>query len=439
MLRYALRPYAAIKEGLRYGDCYTVHMIGQPPIVNFTDPAAIKEIFAADADTVHSGEATAEMLGPIIGWNSLLVLDGPRWSGERRLMQPPFHGERMHNYAATISQITNDVIDTWAPGATFSIHSQMQKITLEVIMRVVFGIEDGQKLARLRRALLRSLGMMEGPSAPFLFFPFFRIDFGGVTPWARYRRYRNDARSILLEEIHRRQTEGTAERTDVLSMLIDARDEEGRAMSDDELLDEMLTLLGAGHETTATSLAWAFYHLLSRPDVVEKLSDELDRVVDSGLLEPKHLPEFKYLEAVIDETARLTPVATAILRRVKKPIRIGGRDIPAGVNVSVPIYAVHHRPDLWPNPERFDPDRFINATPKPNTFLPFGGGVRRCLGAAFAGYEMKIVLAEVLSRVQMHVAEGYRARGVLRTVTVGPSKGVPVMIDSVSPRPGGGG
>src|SRR5437870_1644412 len=215
MIRYALNPYRTMAEGLRYGDCYTAKMPGQPPIVSFTDPRAIKEIFASDPDVVRSGEALGDLLGPLIGFNSLLVLDGERWSRERRLMQPPFHGERMHTYAATIRQITNDVIDGWRAGASFSIHSQMQKITLEVIMRVVFGVEESQKLNRLRRALLRFLAMMDGPSAPFLFFPIFRKDLWGVTPWGRYARYRKAVLDILLNEIHRRRTEGTTGRTDV--------------------------------------------------------------------------------------------------------------------------------------------------------------------------------------------------------------------------------
>ena len=434
MLRYALNPYATMAEGLRYGDCYTARMPGQPPIVSFTDPQAIKEIFASDPDALRSGEALGDLLGPLIGFNSLLVLDGERWGRERRLMQPPFHGERMHTYAATIQQITNDVVDRWTLGTSFSIHSQMQKITLEVIMRVVFGVEEREKLKRLRRALLRFLSMIDGPTAPFLFFPMFRKDLWGLTPWGRYTRHRKAVLDILLDEIHRRRAEGTTGRTDVLSMLIEARDEDGDPMTDRELLDEMLTLLGAGHETTATSLAWTFYHALPRLDVMSKVHEELQSVVGTGPVQAEHLQRLAYLEAVIDETQRLTPVATAILRRVKAPVRIGGRDIPAGVNVSAPIYTVHHRPDFWPNPGRFDPDRFITARPRPYTFFPFGGGVRRCLGAAFAGYEMKIVLAEVLSRVKMHVRPNYRARPVLRTVAVGPSGGVPVVVDSISPR-----
>jgi cytochrome P450 len=408
-------------------------MPGQPPTVGFTNPQAIKEIFAEDPDVLRSGEALSNYLGPIVGWNSLLVLDGERWRRERRLMQPPFHGERMHNYATTISEITNDVVDKWPAGRQFPIHAQMQKITLEVIMRVVFGVEEADQLRRLRWALDRFLSLLNSPTAAVLFFPLFHVDLGTFSPWGRFVRYRRDVEIVLSQDIRRRRAEGTDGRTDVLSMLIAARDEDGQSMSERELLDEMFTLLGAGHETTATSLAWAFYHVLPRNEVLENLREELTRVAGAGPIEPQHLSELKYVDAVIDETMRLTPVATAIMRRVKAPVRIGGHDLPAGVNVSASIYGTHHRPDFWPNPERFDPDRFMNARPKPYTFFPFGGGVRRCLGAAFAGYEMKIILAEVLSRVEMRVAPGYRAKPVLRTVAVGPSGGVPVIVDSVSP------
>jgi cytochrome P450 len=408
-------------------------MPGQPPVVGFTNPLAIKEIFAEDPDVLRSGEALSNYLGPIVGWNSLLVLDGERWRRERRLMQPPFHGERMHNYATTISEITNDVVDKWPAGRQFPIHAQMQKITLEVIMRVVFGVEEADQLRRLRWALDRFLSLLNSPTAAVLFFPLFHVDLGTFSPWGRFVRYRRDVEIVLSQDIRRRRAEGTDGRTDVLSMLIAARDEDGQSMSERELLDEMFTLLGAGHETTATSLAWAFYHVLPRNEVLENLREELTRVAGAGPIEPQHLSELKYVDAVIDETMRLTPVATAIMRRVKAPVRIGGHDLPAGVNVSASIYGTHHRPDFWPNPERFDPDRFMNARPKPYTFFPFGGGVRRCLGAAFAGYEMKIILAEVLSRVEMRVAPGYRAKPVLRTVAVGPSGGVPVIVDSVSP------
>jgi cytochrome P450 len=234
---------------------------------------------------------------------------------------------------------------------------------------------------------------------------------------------------MLLDEIAHRRTAGTAGRTDILSLLLDARDEHGAPMRDEELLDEMFTLLMAGHETTATSLAWIFYHVLPRPDVREKLRAELDGVLGDGPVRAEHVPRLEYLEAVMKESARLTPVATNVIRRLHAPARIGGIDLPAGIKVSASIYGAHHRADLWPDPERFEPDRFLGTRPGPNTFFPFGGGVRRCIGAAFATYELKIVLAEVLSRVDLRIAPGYRMRPVLRAVTIAPSRGLPVVME----------
>jgi cytochrome P450 len=287
----------------------------------------------------------------------------------------------------------------------------------------------GKELAHLRGALLRLLRLADGAGAPFVFIPMFRVDLGRLSPWGRLVRDRREVGGILLAEIARRRAEGTAGRTDILSMLVDARDEDGAPMDDQELLDEMLTLLMAGHETTATSLAWVFYHVLSHDKVLETLRSELRTVVGEGALEPDHVGKLTYLDLVIKESARLTPVATNVLRILKRPMRIGGLELPAGVAVSAGIHATQHRPDLWPEPERFLPERFRTSRPSPYTFFPFGGGIRRCIGAAFATYEMKVVLAIVLGRAALRIAPGYRMRPVLRAVTIGPSRGMPVLLE----------
>ena len=414
-VRYALWPYATVEmASRRWGERYTATSIGdRGKMVVFTDPEAIKDIFTADGDDLRSGEATAPILGPIIGWHSILLLDG----------------ERMHVYGRLMREIADRVIDRWPVGRPFPIHHEMQAITLDVILRTVFGVDEGAAFARVRERVERFVVQANGPSAPFIALKPFQIDLGRLTPWGRFVRNRDAIRAVLLDEIARRRAEGTAGRSDILSLLVDARDEQGAPMSDAELLDEMFTLLMAGQETTATSLAWVFYHLLRHPDVLGKLRAELARVVGSGPVEAPHLPQLEYLDAVTKESARLTPVATNVMRRLHAPARIGGLDLPAGISVSASIYGTHHRPDLWPDPERFQPERFLGARPSPNTFFPFGGGVRRCLGAAFATYELKIVLAEVVSRVDLRIAPGYRMRPVLRAITVAPSRGVPVVVE----------
>jgi len=433
-LRYALWPYASIDNSFRrYGDCYTVRPLGGPPMVIFTDPEAIKQIFTGDGAELRAGEANGSILGPIIGWHSILLLDGERHHRERRLMAPPLHGERMHVYGRLMREIADRVIDAWPIGRPFPIHHEMQAITLDVILRAVFGVHEGTRFAHIREGIVRFLAQADGPSAAFLAIRAFQVELGGLSPWGRFVRNRETIRTELLAEIARRRREGTEGRTDILSMLVEARDDQGEPMTDPELIDEMFTLLMAGHETTATSLAWAFHHLLERPDVLEKLRAELARVVGEGPVEPQHISQLEYLDAVIKESQRLCPVATNVIRRLTRPMRIAGHDLPAGITVSACIYSTHHHPDLWPDPERFDPERFIGARPAPHTFFPFGGGIRRCIGAAFATYEMKIVLAQVLARARLRIAAGYRVRPVLRTITVAPSRGMPVVLDSRKP------
>jgi cytochrome P450 len=430
LLRYARRPYGVMEDAAHeFGTCYTVRGPGLPPMVVFSDPDAIKDIFTADPDALHGGEAQGPFLGPLIGWNSLLLLDGARHRRERRLLMPPFHGERMQVYGRVIREIADRAIDRWPIGRPFPVHAEMQAITLDVILRAVFGLDEERALARVRETILRALRLFEGPTAPFLAIPLLQRELGGLSPWGRFVRCKHELRRTLHEEIVRRRTHGTGDRSDVLSMLVDARDEDDAPMTDDELFDEMFTILGAGHETTASSLAWTFCHVLPRPDVLDAIATEHARVVGDGPVEPEHLPRLEYLDAVIKETARITPVATQTTRHLMVPMRIGERDLPAGINVSAAIYATHHRADLWPDPERFDPDRFLGTRPEPYTFFPFGGGERRCLGAAFASFEMKVVLAQVLSRTRLRLAPGYRMRPLLRAITVAPAKGVPVIRD----------
>jgi len=429
-LQYALRPYATVSSGRRFGDRYTVAALTGPgKMVVFSDPEAIRDIFSGDGDTFRAGEATGQILGPLLGWHSVLLLDGERHLRERRLMAPPFHGERMHVYGRLMRESAIRVIERWTVGRPFPLHREMQAITLDVILRAVFGVDQEAVFVPFRALVERFVAQAGSASAPFIALPAFQYDLGRVSPWGRFVRNRQVVRDALLAEIRRRRANPDAERSDILSLLIAARDEDGRAMSDDELLDEMFTLLMAGHETTATSLAWVFWHLGRHPGVVDRLRAELGRVVGDGPLEAGHLSQLEYLDAVIKESMRLTPVATLVARRLHEPAHIGGIALPAGTTVAANIYLAHRRPDVWREPEQFDPDRFIGLRPSPNTFFPFGGGVRRCLGAAMATYEMKTVLAEVLARVDLAIAPGYRMRPTLRAVTIAPSRGMPVVVE----------
>ncbi len=413
-----------------FGDRYTIEAMGVPgKLVMFADPDGIRDIFSGDGDTLRAGEAVGAVIGPLIGWHSIVLLDGERHLRERRMMSPPFHGERMHVYGRLMRDITARAIDRWPVGRPFPIHREMQSITLDVIIRAVFGVDQEALFAPFRALVERFAAQAGGPSAPFIALRPFQIDLGRYSPWGRFVRNRQMIRDRLLAEIARRRADGMAGRTDILSLLLEARDEHGAPMGDDALVDEMFTLLMAGHETTANSLAWVVWHLLQHPDVLTTLREEIAHVTGGAAPEAHHLPRLEYLDAVIKESMRLTPVATIVARRLHAPERIGGLALPAGTSVGANAYAAHRRPDVWPNPDRFDPTRFVGTRPSPFTFFPFGGGVRRCLGAAFATYEMKIVLTEVLSRVDLRLASGYRMRPRLRGVTVAPSRGVPVVVE----------
>ncbi|HEV8715345.1 MAG TPA: cytochrome P450 [Candidatus Binatia bacterium] len=410
----------------RYGDCFTVRFPGNPPLVFFSDPEAVKEIFTADPEQLPAGE-TRIILRPLVGQHSLLLLDGARHRHQRRLMMPPFHGERMQAYGEVMREISDRVIESWPVRRPFPLQPQMQKITLDVILRTVYGIDEDADLRRLRDRLteLLSLG-----ANPLNLLPWLQPLLGPFIGRRRIEQLLREVDEILYAQIARRRAKDGSGREDVLAMLVEARDEAGQPMSDVELRDELITLLVAGHETTATSLAWAFHLVLQQPQVMEKLRAELRHIMGSGPVAPQHVAKLEYLDATIKETQRLNPILPVVGRRLHAPMRLGGRDLPAGVVAAPCIYLTHHRPDLWPDPKRFNPDHFLGKRPSPYEFFPFGGGVRHCLGAAFAIYEMKIVLAQVLSRVALRPAPGHTVRVVRRGITFAPSAGMPVVLES---------
>jgi cytochrome P450 len=410
----------------KYGDAFTVRFPGGPSVVSFTHPDAIRQIFTADPEVLRGGESN-EPLGPLVGLRSLLLLDGAHHLQERRLMMPPFHGERMHAYAPAMQARADYTIDRWQPGNVILFHRCMQRLTLDIIMSTIFGFDEDGEHETLRDRLQT---LVLAAANPLWLLPPFRLNLGRLTPWAKLVRTRNEVATLLYAEFARRRAAGCEDRSDILSMLLSARYEDGRPMSDEELRDEMLTLLLAGHETTATALAWTLYHVLQHSEVLERIRVELDEVVGTDTLRADHLPRLEFLDAVIKESLRLNPVLDDVGRLVKEPIEIGGWRLPAGVIASAQIYLCQHRPDVWLNPYRFDPDRFCHRRVSPYEFFPFGGGSRRCIGMAFALYEMKIVLARVFSRAQLRLAPGYSGYAVRRAVTLAPSRGLPVVIDA---------
>ena len=424
-LRFAVRPVELFEDcARRYGEAFTLRLPVGVPSVFLSAPAAVREVFTGEDEALRGGEANG-FLRPLLGANSILCLDGARHERERRLMMPPFHGERMLAYGRTMQAVSEGVMATWPTGRPFPIHREMQLVTLDVILRSVFGLEQAPATARLRELLRQTVGL--GGSV-FLLWPRLQVDLGPWSPWGRLVRIRREIDALLRAEFARRRAVAEPH-DDILSLLIAARDEQGNPLSDEELRDEMLTLLVAGHETTATGLAWTIHRVLAHDDVRARLLDELRGVGGGGPVAPDQIGRLEYLDAVIKETLRLNPVIPDVGRLLAHPARIGGWDLPAGVAVVPCIYLTHRRPDVWPDPLRFEPERFIGRRPTPYEFFPFGGGVRRCLGMAFALYEMKVVLATILSHLELHAAPGYRMKLVRRSITFAPSEGMPVVVE----------
>lgn len=411
MLEWTLRPIEFLERNhRRYGDFFRMRLAGLDAVV-ISDPVIIKEVFTGDPDVLHAGESNAAPLEPIVGPNSVLLLDGPEHMRQRKLMLPSFQGQRMLSYGAIIAGATEREIERFPLGQPFPLRRHTQAITLEVIMRAVFGIEDARRLDALRGRLTALLSFGQSPLRfVALAIPGLRETVGRRV-WARFAAAREQVDEILYDEIRtRRDDPSISEREDVLSILLQARDDEGKPMTDGELRDELMTLLVAGHETTATALAWAFDLLLHNPDKLERLKEELVEQPEGG----------EYLDAVIKETMRLRPVLPAVARKLTEPLELNGYMLPAGCRVAPNIYLTHRRADVYPDPEAFKPERFIEQPAETYSWIPFGGGIRRCLGASFALYEMKVAIPSILRRVELRPAGDRPERIRRRAITFAP-------------------
>lgn len=401
-----------------YGDVFTMRLPLGINLVHVTSPELVKAVFGGSNDVLRAGEANATILEPIVGPHSVLVLDGPEHLRQRKLILPAFHGDRMRAWEATVRDITRAEIARWPVGKPFALRPAMQSITLEVIVRVIFGVEESARHDQLRRHIVKITRIGRNP---FLLFATRDRRLGPHAPWAQFLRTRDALHAALAEQIReRRHGPGLGQRSDVLSLMLLARDDEGRAMTDDEVRDELVTLLFAGQETTATSLAWALDLLLHHPRALSRLIAELD----NGRLE--------YLDAVIKETLRVRPVVALVDRHVREATRIGDHAIPAGAIVCPNIYLAQRREDLYDTPAAFWPERFAGQAPPGFGWFPFGGGIRRCLGASFATFEMRTVLAEILREVTLHPASRRPARIRREAVTFVPHNGARAVVTTRS-------
>jgi cytochrome P450 len=396
----------------RYGGVVRFSTLFDSTFVMVFDPAMIKEVFQGSGRRLHAGEAN-QLLGPVLGQRSVLLLDEDEHIRHRRLLLPQFHGARMQAYADVMREATDIEIDSWPVGETFALRPSMQSLTLRVIIRAVFGYQPGaaaDELARRLRAMVTPVARQRGLLVLTLM-----ARLGGNERATRsFEAARRAVDELLFDEITRRRAEPDLEdRADVFSALLLAQDEEGQGLSDQEVRDELVTLLLAGHETTATGLAWTFDLLLHNPEVLEHAAGAGE----------------EYLDAVIKESLRLRPVIPAVGRVVRRePFQLNGYVIPEGYEINPSIRVVHRRADLYPQPDSFRPERFLGPdAPDTYTWVPFGGGIRRCLGASFAQMEMRIVVARVLERTRLRAAVSELEEGAFRGVTIAPRNGVLVV------------
>jgi len=397
----------------RYGDVFTIKLLHEDRWVMLAHPEAVKQVFTGDPRVFHAGEGN-QILRPVLGDNSVLLLDEKPHMSQRRLLLPPFHGERMQGYAETMREIAAAEIERWPLGAPYKLRPRMQAITLEIILRTVFGVSEGERLGELRKALRDFLDLTTNPR---MLLPALLVGPKGVVRLPFFRRRMEQVDRLIYAEIaERRHAADLDQRDDVLSLLIGARHEDGSPMGDEEMRDELLTLLTAGHETTATSLAWAVERLVRHPDKLQRLREEVEAGSDS------------YLTATIQETLRLRPVISIVARRLTEPVEIGGYELPAGVSVTPCVYLVHHNPEIYPEPDRFRPERFLDDPPGTYTWIPFGGGVRRCLGASFAQFEMAVVLSELVRRRTVRPADPRPERVFRRAITETPRHDAEVVL-----------
>jgi cytochrome P450 len=419
----------------RYGGAVTFGTLFDRRFVMVFDPALVKLVFQGSADRLHAGEANG-LLGPILGERSVLLLDGAEHLRHRRLLLPPFHGPRMALYEEAIRQATDAEIDRWPVGREFALLGSMQSLTLHVILQAVFGYAPGPAERELAGRLRAFVEPLAEPRSMRMIFRLVRQRSGGRGS-EDFMARRRAVDELLFAEIERRRASPESElaaREDVFSALLLAEDETGRGLSDAEVRDELLTLLLAGHETTATGLAWAFDLLLHDRERLERTraaaraaGDGEDADADDGNA---------YLDAVAKESLRLRPVIPGVGRVVRgEPFQLGPWRIPPGTEINPSIRVIHRRDDLYPEPFSFRPERFLaggfRETPAPDTYtwIPFGGGTRRCLGASFAAMEMRVVLGRVLERAQLRAASPEREHAQFRAITLAPRHGTRVVLE----------
>lgn len=425
-IQYTRNSIAYMDAAQSNGDIFNAPVIGNHPVVLFiSNPQALQRILAND--TKQFIAPPNQLLQPIVGDYSIFSLAGSRHRRERKLLMPPFHGERMQTSGQLICERVEKSMSSLSIGTSFSARQLAQEISIDVILKVVFGINQEDRFNHLKLLMINLTDSLQSPFVGgLLFFPSLQKDWGTRSPWGYLRSLQRQISELIYAEIAERRNQNYALGSDILSLLISARDETGQPMTDAELHDELITLLIAGQDTTATAIAWALYGIHRHPQVYEKLLTELNHL---GSPDPTAIMQLPYLTAVCHETLRLFP--TVILtnpREVKEPVELMGYQLEPGMRLYGCIYLTHQRPDIYPEPKLFQPERFLERQFSPYEFLPFGGGVRRCIGEALALFEMKLVLATMLSHYRLAMADSSPEYPQRRGVTFAPARGVNMVL-----------
>lgn len=417
-LRIMADPYGAYaRYSERYGSFWRVDAINGRVYVT-SDPVAVRELFAAPPDTF--APFGMEAGAPLLGEHSIFMMSGARHRRERKLLMPAFHGERIEGYGERIVALARERVAALEPGEVVAAQDLGLTVALDVILTLVFGATDHDTREQLRSMVHRTVDAAK----PWMLFapPLRRLPLASAG-WDRFLRLREEARLLVVDLIQNARTQAAGD--SVLDALIAARDEDGQGMSDDEIADELFTLLFAGHETTAVAIAWTMEHLHRTPATLARLRDELEAHRGASAMELARAP---YLDACCKEALRLTPILSDVLRKVVEPFTWQGREIEVGANVAALTSVVHHRPDLYPDPERYDPERFLTRRYRPWEYLPFGGGARRCIGASLADLELRLAVATFVTERRFERVDAAPARPVRRNITIAPEHGTRLLV-----------
>ena len=415
----------------QFGPIFTLPLTGLATTIIISDPKIIKEVFTGPPEEFLAGKGNTPMI-PILGEGSLFLLDKSEHKRHRKLLMPPFHGSRLGSYAKTMREITVQMMQRWPQVQPFEIQDSLRASALEIILRTVFGVDDQKYLDKFKRALDSFLSIVGTPLGALVLVPHFQVDLGPWSPWGKYKRLRQASDEMIYEHIHLRKNElkQGIHRDDVLAMLIQTVDEDGQSLSDRELRDELITMIVAGHETTATTLTWAIEQILAHPTVMQKVQEEIDTVLGDRPVNAEDLSALVYLDATLREVMRLRPIVAFVSRYLMKPTTVGGYDFPAGVRLAPSVYMTHRNPEVYENPTQFCPERFLDNRPNPYSWLAFGGGDRRCIGAAFALFEMKIILSTIFQRSRLTLCEHKPVSFTRRSITLAPKSGVKVSVNT---------